>query len=265
MAQEQEPHNAPFAARPPAVLSTIGSLRAFLVTICSASTLYIELHGHYLSRHGCPSLIVIRPFPHVDIYVIDIQELGRDAFSARSVFGLTLQSILENPGIRKCFWDVRNASDALWAHYHIHLQGVTDLQLLENASRQPHVSWGWSKTYVHGLDTAIRLDLQLQPAEAQHEIRLRRVMAARLPQTAFRLRPLDTDALAYCANGIRYLPRLHRLYMERIAPRWLAKAKAETVRRVDVAFAPAYDPLSPSKALGPWGSEQQKKAGPFLR
>ncbi|CAK7236193.1 hypothetical protein SCUCBS95973_009524 [Sporothrix curviconia] len=258
--------DAEFVPGPVVVVNEPGLLRAFLVTMCSTSMVYVQLHGHRLSRHGDLSLIAIRCYPHKEIHVIDVQTLGTEIFTTKSVFGLTLQSIFENPRLRKCFWDVRDAADAVWAHYQVRLQGVIDLQLFENACRHcPGTRQNESQTYVRSLETAIGQDLQLPPEELVYSARLRKTISARLPSTAFRLRPLDTDTVEYCAYGVRNLPSLYLIYIKRVTAAWLRRIKEETARRVDMPLKEAYDPDSPSKALGPWGSGKPKKAGPFFR
>jgi exonuclease 3'-5' domain-containing protein 1 len=79
------------------------------------------------------------------VRLIDVFILRKLAFTTASNNGKTLKSILEDPDVPKCAWDVRNDADALWALYHIGLAGVTDIQLLENAS---HTG---DKTYIRGL------------------------------------------------------------------------------------------------------------------
>lgn len=77
--------------------------------------------------------------------LIDVLALGKEAFATASNNGKTLKSILEDPNIPKCAWDVRNDADALWALYDVGLASVIDIQLLENASRVG------DKTYICGL------------------------------------------------------------------------------------------------------------------
>ncbi|CAK7219875.1 hypothetical protein SBRCBS47491_003999 [Sporothrix bragantina] len=258
--------DAVFVPGPIVTVSDPGQLRAFLVTMCSTTLVYVQLHGHRLSRHGDLSLIAVRCYPHKEIHVIDVQALGAETFTTKSVFGLTLQSIFENPRLRKCFWDVRDAADALWAHHNVRLQGVIDLQLFENSCRHcPGTQRNESLTYVRSLETAIGQDLQLPPEELIYNSRLRRTITSRLPSTAFKLRPLDTDTVEYCAYGVRYLPSLYLVYIKRVTAVWLPKIKKETARRVTVPMEGTYDPESPSKALGPWGSGKAKKAGLFFR
>ena len=87
--------------------------------------------------------------------LIDVFVLEKPAFTTASDNGKTLHSILEDPDISTCAWDVRNDADALWALYHVGLAGVTDIQLLENASRVG------DKTYIRGLDKSVQFDLKL--------------------------------------------------------------------------------------------------------
>lgn len=46
-----------------------------------------------------------------------------------------MKDILESPSILKVFFDVRNDSDALYAHHGIKLNGIRDIQLMESAVR----------------------------------------------------------------------------------------------------------------------------------
>jgi hypothetical protein len=50
------------------------------------------------------------------------------------------------------------------------------------------------------------------------------------------------------------------LYLRRIGGDWLAMAMEESVRRAADAHSPGYDPQSPTKKLGPWGSGTEKRA-----
>jgi hypothetical protein len=122
-------------------------LEAFLSSVPPSSTLYLDLEGNCLSRHGTISLIAVLIYPQGVVRLIDV-------FTKASNNGKTLKSILEDPDIPKCAWDVRNDADALWALYHVGLAGVTDIQLLENASR------AGDKTYIRGLDKSVQFDAE---------------------------------------------------------------------------------------------------------
>ncbi|PGH06939.1 hypothetical protein AJ79_06413 [Helicocarpus griseus UAMH5409] len=102
--------------------------------------LYIDIEGERLSRHGRVSLMTVLVYPGdseflMRPHIIDIHSLGPAAFSAAGKEGKTFKDILESPQILKVFFDVRNDSDALYAHYGIKLQGVRDIQLMESARR----------------------------------------------------------------------------------------------------------------------------------
>jgi len=223
-------------------------LEAFLSSIPPSSTLYLDLEGNCLSRHGTISLITILIHPQRVVRLIDILALGESAFTTASDDGKTLKSIFEDADIPKCAWDVRNDADALWALYGVGLAGVIDIQLLENASRIG------DKTYIRGLDKSVRFDLNLGFMEIGRWIQTKKEVQSLMPANVFASRPMDAKTVQYCANDVIHLPDLHALYLSRIRSRWLARAKKESARRVAEAHSPGYDPQSPTKKLGPWGS-----------
>jgi len=115
-------------------------------------SLYIDLEGVNLSRHGTISILQIFVLPQRSTFLIDIYGLKDKAFSYPAPSGTTLRAILESPSIPKVFFDVRNDSDALFSHYQIELSGVQDLQLMELATRK------FSKRCVNGLGKCIEND-----------------------------------------------------------------------------------------------------------
>jgi exonuclease 3'-5' domain-containing protein 1 len=52
---------------------------------------------------------------------------------------------------------------------------------------------------------------------------------------------------------------LHALYLKRIQGDWLGRVIEESVRRVAEAHSPSYEPQSPTKKLGPWGSGTERR------
>ena len=73
---------------------------------------YLDLEGNNLSRHGTVSLLTLLIHPERSVYLVDLAELGDQAFTTPGSNGSTLKSILESPAIVKVFFDVRNDSDA---------------------------------------------------------------------------------------------------------------------------------------------------------
>ena len=75
----------------------------------------------------------------------------------------------------------------------------------------------------------------------------------------FASRPMDAKTPQYCVNDVIHLPDLRALYLSRIDGDWLAKAMEESARRVAEAHSSGYEPQSPTKKLGPWGSGVEKQ------
>lgn len=235
------------SASVPTIISSTTELAAFLSSIPPSSTLYLDLEGNRLSRHGTLSVITVLVHPQGEVRLVDVLTLRESSFTTASSDGKTLKSILEDATIPKCLWDVRNDADALWALYQVGLAGVVDIQLLENASRVG------IKQYVRGLDKSIQFDLRPGFMELNGWMQTKREITNLMSTDIFAPRPMEAKTAQYCANDVRYLPALHALYLRRIGDGWLAKAKEESARRADEAHAPGYDPQSPSKKLGPWG------------
>ena len=68
--------------RPPAVIiSTLTILQSFLTEITPGTTLYIDLEGANLSRHGTITLLTAHLQPQNTTYLIDVQSLGHATFT----------------------------------------------------------------------------------------------------------------------------------------------------------------------------------------
>lgn len=141
------------------VISTIPSLQTFLSSLRKGhQTLCLDLEGQNLGRNGTLTLISIHLLPDQETHIIDVQTLGTAAFTTTDGT-TTLKSILEDERYPKYIWDVRNDADALKSHHDVGLAGVTDIQLLENATRRT------DKTYLRGLAICVEKDLDLSPRE----------------------------------------------------------------------------------------------------
>ena len=89
------------SASTPTLISSVPELETFLSSIPPSSTLYLDLEGNCLSRHGTISLITILIHPQRVVRLIDILVLGKSAFTTASNNGKTLKSIFEDPDIPK--------------------------------------------------------------------------------------------------------------------------------------------------------------------
>lgn len=237
--------SAPAATTSP--ISTAAELEIFISSIPPSSTLYLDLEGYKLSRNGSIAIITVLIHPQMVVELIDVSTLKDAAFTTPAKNGKSLKSILEDKETPKCLWDVRNDADALWALHKVLLAGVTDVQLLENASRPG------DKTHVLGLDKCIQADLKLGFMELNRWLRTKRDMRLLMTTDLFASRPMDSRTIQYCINDVIHLPALHAFYMKRIDPEWLPKAMDESERRVLSALSPDYEPQSPTKTRGPWG------------
>ncbi|KAK2760163.1 hypothetical protein FQN54_002230 [Arachnomyces sp. PD_36] len=237
----------------PTLISSTPDLKAFLSSLPTPSTLYLDLEGKSLSRFGTISLITILVHPQKVVRLIDVTTLGKSAFTTAADNNRSLKSILEDPDTPKYIWDVRNDADALWALYDVGLAGVIDLQLLENASRPG------DKTYIHGLDKCVQADLKLGFMELHRWIRTKKDIQNLMPSNVFASRPMDDKTVQYCVNDVIHLPTLHTRYLKRLQGGWLTRVVEQSVRRVEEAHSPGYDPQSLGKKLGPWGSGTEKK------
>lgn len=245
------------SATAPVLISTTSDLAAFLAAIPSSGTLCVDLEGRSLSRNGTLSLLTVLVEPAAaaagGLYIIDVLTLGNLAFTSPATNGgKTLKSILEDPSITKCFWDVRNDADALFALHGVGLAGVVDIQLLENASRIG------DKKHLHGLDKSVQADAGLKFVELNRWIRTKKDIKNLMQRDVFSTRPVPEKVLQYCVNDVVHLPKLRSVYTARITPEWLSKAKVEATKRVAMAHSPGYDPQSPDKVLGPWGSTSRQ-------
>ena len=83
--------------------------------------------------------------------------------------------------------------------------------------------------------------------------------AVRATGYTFAARPIHAKTVQYCVNDVIHLPDLHALYLRRIEGDWLARAMEESALRVAEAHSPGYEPQSPTKKLGPWGSGTEKR------
>jgi len=239
------------------LISTTAELEAFLSSIQASTTLYLDLEGQNLSRNGSISIITILAHPEGIIGLVDVLSLGESTFTTVSKEGKSLKSILEDPSIIKCFWDVRNDADALWAHYKIGILGVIDIQLLENVSR------AGGNTYLYSLQKAIQVDLKLGRLDSNHWNNTKNEIKGLMSSNLFSKRPMETKTIQYCENDVVHLPKLRQFYLGRMKPDWLAKAKEESLRRVEEAHAPGYEPHSEKKKFGPWGSGMAQQRQSF--
>ncbi|KAJ2988538.1 hypothetical protein NUW58_g3921 [Xylaria curta] len=217
--------------------------------------LYIDAEGERLSRAGTISLLTISVRGLGCPFIIDIHTLGNIAFCTVGTCGKSLKDILESPQILKAFFDVRNDSDALYAHYGIELQGVRDVQLMQSAC-QPTTH---SRRFISGLSKCIG---NLLRGRKLDQWKLDKENGERLwnPQkggsyTVFNTRPPSKEILSYCAGEVQYLSAMYRMY-RRGTERWGDLVAQESQKRVFASQTVSYQPHGAGRTLSPWSLEQ---------
>ncbi|OAF60358.1 hypothetical protein VC83_03560 [Pseudogymnoascus destructans] len=234
-------------------------------------SLYLDLEGIRLSRHGSISIISLYVIPTAKIYLIDIYTLGGAAFSTTNSNSVSLKTVLESPAIPKVIFDVRNDSDALFSHFQISVDGIKDLQLMELASRMGN------RAYVAGLAKCIEKDSPVfttVKTEWQHT----KDSASRLynPEKGgryevFNERPMRPDIKEYCARDVALLPGLYGVYAAKLQNEgafWRVLVREATTDRIKLSQSTSYNGQSEDKCCGPWDEwsiqeamEGMKKSG----
>ncbi|KAK4666161.1 hypothetical protein QC763_608330 [Podospora pseudopauciseta] len=217
-------------------------------------SLYIDLEGVNLSRHGTISILQIYVLPLRRAYLIDIHILGEKAFSTlSSTTGRTFKDILESETIPKVFFDVRNDSDALFSHFQIRLAGVQDLQLMELATRT------FSRRVVCGLARCIEHDASLSASERSSWMATKergtRLFAPERGGSyqVFNERPLNEEIRRYCVQDVHLLPRLWAHYYSKLTKAWERRVCEASRDRVALSQTPGFNGKGRHMALAPAG------------
>lgn len=190
------------------------------------------------------------------VYHVDLISFGDAVLSAEPASGTSLKTILESPTIKKVLFDVRNDSDALFAHHQISLRGVIDIQLMELAART------YSRRYLAGLAKCVEGGSAAAPATKEHWrsvaqiFDLRRRSEELSGRHILNIRPIDPLVLELSKLRVVLLPQLWRIYSNKLRADyqcfWRSKLTFETEERVKFARSARYDGDSKDNALGPW-------------
>jgi exonuclease 3'-5' domain-containing protein 1 len=226
-------------------------------------TMYIDLEGVNLCREGSISILTLlihTGIPTGRVYLIDVHTLGAQAFNTAGAKQKTLKDILQDERIPKVFFDVRNDSDALFAHFGVALQGVEDVQLMESATRKTTAS----RKFLNGLTKCVEKEWSMS-IDSIGLVRWKRAKekGERLfkPEyggsyDVFNQRPIPEDISSYCVGDVQYLPELRDRFYTQGAGRWQDLVDVETKKRVAMSQRSDYQPHGRDKAMAPWSKEQ---------
>jgi hypothetical protein len=99
----------------------------------AAGAIAVDLEGVDLGRHGEICIIQVTTSRRgTPIFLFDVVALGKALFSG----GDGLAGLLEDPSLKKLFWDVRSDASALFFQFGVQLRGAVDLQLHDVAQRK---------------------------------------------------------------------------------------------------------------------------------
>ncbi len=244
------------------ILDTIAAISSMVDELSglpsTLPSLYIDLEGVNLSRHGTISILQIHIRTTGQNYLVDVMTLGEAAFLTPGTHTCnTLKAILESPSIPKVFFDVRQDSDALYSHYGINLAGIQDLQLMEIATRARR------KSFLCGLKKCVERDMPMTVTE-RHSWMKAKDEGLQLfapgkggSYEVFNQRPLPEKIRIYCIQDVHYLPRLWDLYNRKLTPRWRARVQDATEDRVVQSQAENFNGEGKHMTLPPEGWEQR--------
>lgn len=222
-------------------------------------SLFIDLEGVELGRHGSISIMSLYLPCIKRVYLIDIYGLKTEAFSAVNSDGKSLKSILESSVILKVLFDVRHDSDALFSHYGISVDGIRDVQLMELGTREG------AKDFLAGLDRCVEKDSTISPTEKK-ALEVIKGNGRRLFDPAlggrceiFNERPISQAIAKYCAGDVTLLPDLFKVYFAKLDRHgeafWEHHVLEATKERIRLSRSPTFDGILKSNARGPWVRE----------
>ncbi|KAJ4351408.1 uncharacterized protein N0V89_006750 [Didymosphaeria variabile] len=232
----------------------VGSLADSLLDLpTNPPSLYIDIEGVNLSRHGTVSILQIYVLPIDRTYLVDIHTLKGLAFTTDGSRGQSLKDIFESNAIPKAFFDIRNDSDALYSHFGIHVAGIADIQLMELATRTG------SKRCINGLARCMeRGDAAMSYAEkakwAENKEAGRKLFDPKRGGSyeVFNVRPVPENIKEYCMQDVKFLPRLWQRYDAKLTPLWRIKVDRATMDRIQLSQGASFDGKGRHMALGPW-------------
>ncbi|KAJ7472401.1 ribonuclease H-like domain-containing protein [Mycena galericulata] len=242
------------------LVDTIPLLRLCVAALSATTSLAVDLEGIALCRSGTLCIMQLKAEGADTIWLVDVVALGATAFEEVGASGQSLKGILEDPFVKKLFFDVRNDSDALYNLFGVTLANVYDLQLLEVAVRSSKP--GRPPRFVQGLIAS--LQEYVAPLKSAAVVRNWAVVKEAGLQLfaperggryeVFQARPLPPALVEYCAQDVALLHDLETALHRRLGAlgrNWAQRVAAESVVRVAVARQANYTLRGANKALVP--------------
>ncbi|KFY38158.1 hypothetical protein V495_06718 [Pseudogymnoascus sp. VKM F-4514 (FW-929)] len=221
-------------------------------------SLYINLEGIALGRHGCISILTLYIAPTKETYLIDIHVLKEAAFSTTTASGTSLKTILESPTIPKVVFDIRNDSDALFNLFQVSVDGIKDIQVMGCVTRRGENRFNADIVECIEKESPVSFAKHPNSFEKKRTWRFAKEDGQRLfaPEKGgrfeiFNERPMKPELIQYCQLDVAMLPGLYGVYNAKLGHRyWQDCVVEETTRRVKLSQSAGYDAHSRSKIFG---------------
>jgi exonuclease 3'-5' domain-containing protein 1 len=174
---------------------------------------------------------------------------------------ISLKSLLESLTIPKVFFDVRNDSDAPFAHFGIKLSCMHDLQLMELATTNRP-----SRDYLTGLASCIAWDAGISYSERMRVQSVKehgnRLFAPERGGSykVFEERLLREGVREYYVVDVVHMPKLWKVYYGRMDAMWRVMVREAAERRVEESQSAGYVSTGEHKRLGCWSEKLIKQA-----
>ena len=238
----------------PIIIDNEVKLRALLAHIAdclreeASQLLFVDLEGVNLGRVGTVAIMQMLVPPSPIVYLIDVHVLGAKAFEVTMDDNTSLKSILESKSVFKVFFDIRNDSDALYAHFRVNMAGVIDLQIIEYATRQPRGK------FVNGLARCIEKDLPYSSDWSLVKANGRRLFAPEVggKYEVFLERPLAADIVKYCEQDVLLMPQLLASYGPKLRSGVAAQIQTIIDDRLRLSKTTTYNGQGRHMAIGPY-------------
>ena len=221
------------------------SITHFLNSITNQSkfppSLYLDIEGVNLCREGSISIVQVYNKDTKEIFLVDVFTLQGKAFDTSNARRVSSRSILEDPATPKVFFDVRNDSDALFAHFKVKLRGIHDVQLFKAGTQPNH-------GHLPGLAQCIEQDAGLSPeVQASFDTIKAKGKRSFAPERGgsyevFNERPMPQEIIDYCSHDVMYLAVLWETYFARLWSKSKLRVKEETMVRVIESQTQVYVP-----------------------
>ena len=230
--------------------TAIAKLVDIIVTANPKPLLFIDIEGIYLSRHGSVSIVQLLVPHSPKVHLIDVHTLQAAAFTTKGKNGWSFKNVLECDQLVKVFFDVRNDSDALFAHYKVNLKSVVDLQLMNLA-----VIGG--APLLTSLGKCIASSSNMTPEERVKSVAVKeaglRLLAPEKggKYEVFNERPMPKAIQDYCVQDVLVLPSLLVDYACRAKPHVVMQVLEETRQRITKSQASNYNGKGQHMAIAP--------------